>query len=213
VTEEGGGGNEKKSLRSTYDAIASSFDETRNEPWDDVADFVDGRAGALALDLGCGNGRHLPLLRERFDVAVGLDFSRPMLDLCAGPVLRGDLSTLPFRSSCADLVLCVAALHHLPTRDGRLGGLDEIGRVLRDDGEALVSVWAIEHPKFDGARDEIRASGGDFCVPWKRGDTERDRYYHIHDRASFEVLVNDSALSGDVWESDGNYYARLRTTG
>jgi len=205
--------DEKKLLRDTYDAIASSFDETRREPWEDVTEFVDGRAGSVALDLGCGNGRHLTLLRERFGVAVGLDFSRPMLNLCDDNVVRGDLSALPFPASCADLVLCVAALHHLPTRDGRLGALDEIERVLRDGGEALVSVWAIEHPKFDGVRDEIRASGGDFHVPWKRGDAERDRYYHIHDRAAFENLVDDSPLSGEVWESEGNYYARLRTTG
>jgi SAM-dependent methyltransferase len=201
--------DEKESLRNTYDAIASSFDETRNEPWDDVAEFVEGRSGSVALDLGCGNGRHLEILRERFDDAVGLDFSRSMLELCDGEVVRGGLSALPFGASCADCVVCIAALHHLPTREGRLDALEEIARVLRDSGEALVSVWAIEHPKFDGVRDEIRAAGGDFCVPWKRGDVERDRYYHIHDRASFEKLIEDSSLEGNVWESDGNYYARL----
>lgn len=201
--------NEKERLRETFDAIASSFDETRAEPWEDVAEFIEGRGGTTALDLGCGNGRHLAPLRERFDEAVGLDFSRSMLELCDAPVVRGDLSALPFADSSADCVLCVAALHHLPSRDGRLSALDEIARVLRDDAEALVSVWAIEHPKFDGVRDEIRAAGGDFYVPWKRGDEERDRYYHIYDRDGFESLVTDSALDGTVWESDGNYYARL----
>ncbi|MFP4174602.1 MAG: class I SAM-dependent methyltransferase [Halobacteriales archaeon] len=205
--------DEKQRLRETYDTIASSFDKTRNEPWDDVGEFVEGRTGSVALDLGCGNGRHLAPLRERFDVAVGLDFSCEMLALCDAPVVRGDLSALPFRASCADLVLCIAALHHLPTRDERLDALDEIGRVLREDGEALVSVWAIEHPKFDGERDEIRAADGDFYVPWKRGGEERDRYYHIHDREAFEGLVDSSSLSGDIWESDGNYYARLSPTG
>lgn len=202
--------DEKRRLRETFDAIAGSFDETRDEPWEDVAEFVEGRDGGVAYDLGCGNGRHLPLLRDRFGVAVGLDFSRAMLALCDAGIVRGDLTALPFASASADCVLCVAALHHLPSREGRLAALDETARVLRDGGEALVSVWAIEHPRFDGVRDEIRASGGDFCVPWRRGDEERDRYYHIHDRASFGSLVDDSALSGDVWESDGNYYARLR---
>jgi tRNA (uracil-5-)-methyltransferase TRM9 len=211
--DEDGGSDEKARLRETFDAIASSFDETRNQPWDDVAEFVDGREGGVALDLGCGNGRHLPLLRERFDTAVGIDFSRSMVALAEPPVVRGDLSALPFRSSCADLALCVAVLHHLPTRAGRLSALDEVARVLGDDGDALVSVWAIEHPKFDGVRDEIRAAGGDHHVPWKRGEEERVRYYHIHDRASFEALVDDSSLDGTVWDSDGNYYARLRPTG
>jgi len=203
------GSDEKDRLRETFDAIASSFDETRREPWEDVAEFIEGHGGTLALDLGCGNGRHLPLLRDRFDAAVGMDFSRSMLELSAPPVVRGDLSALPFADSCADCVLCIAAVHHVPTHDGRLAALDEIARVLRDGGEALVSVWAIEHPKFDGVRDEIRSAGGDFYVPWKRGDEERDRYYHIYDRDGFEALVADSALDGRVWESDGNYYARL----
>lgn len=200
---------EKERLRETFDAIASSFDETRNEPWDDVVGFVEGRDGGLALDLGCGNGRHLPLLRDNFNSAVGLDFSRSMLELCDDPVVRGDLTALPFADSCANCVVCVAALHHLPSREERLDALDEMARVLRSSCDALVSVWAIEHPKFEGERDEIHERGGDVYVPWKRGDEERDRYYHIHDREEFKELVADSVLDGAVWESDGNYYARL----
>lgn len=202
--------NEKHRLRETFDAIASSFDETRKEPWDDVCDFVEEREGGLAFDLGCGNGRHLGLLRESFDTAVGLDFSRSMLEICEPPVVRGDLTSLPFGDDCADTVLCIAAVHHLPLLSGRLAALDEIARVLRSEGDALVSVWAIEHPKFDSEREEIRASDGDVYVPWKRGDEERDRYYHIHERDEFEALVGDSSLDGRVWESGGNYYARLR---
>ena len=205
-----GNEGEKHRLRETFDAIADSFDETRREPWDDVRDFVEEREGTVALDLGCGNGRHLDLLRDRFDTVVGMDFSLSMLRLCDGAVVRGDLTRLPFADLCADCVLCIAALHHLPSHEGRLNALDEIARVLRPEGDALVSVWAIEHPKFDGERDEIRASGGDVYVPWKRGDEERDRYYHIHERDEFEALVAESSLEGDVWESDGNYYARLR---
>ena len=203
------GKDKKKNLRKTFDAIASSFDETRTEPWEEVAEFVEERGGELALDLGCGNGRHLEPLRQRFETAVGLDFSLSMLELCERPVVRGDLTALPFTESCADCVVCIAALHHLPSRDERLGALDEIARVLRDDGEALVSVWAIEHPKFDGERDEIRASDGDVYVPWKRDDEERDRYYHIHEREELEALVADSMLGGTLWESEGNYYSRL----
>jgi ubiquinone/menaquinone biosynthesis C-methylase UbiE len=210
VTEGSHSDDEKTRLRETFDAIASSFDETRREPWEDVREFVEEREGAVALDLGCGNGRHLDLLRERFDTVVGMDFSLSMLRLCEGAVVRGDLCALPFADSCADCVLCVAALHHLPSRGQRLDALNEIARVLRDSGDALVSVWAIEHPKFDGERDEIRASGGDVYVPWKRGDEERDRYYHIHERDEFEALVAESSLEETVWESDGNYYARLR---
>jgi ubiquinone/menaquinone biosynthesis C-methylase UbiE len=201
--------DEKKRLRETFDAIASSFDETRNEPWEDVAEFIERHDGELALDLGCGNGRHLPLLGRRFDMAVGLDFSNSMLGLCDGTVVRGDLTHLPFVDSCADCVICVAALHHLPSREERLTALNRLGRVLRPSGEALVSVWAIEHHNFDGKRDDIRANGGDVYVPWKRGDEERDRYYHIHERGEFETLIEDCPVDGTVWEANGNYYAGL----
>jgi len=53
------------------------------------------------LDLACGSGRHLAVLRRTNPQAFGLDLSRELLDLAEPELrpwlLRGDMRALPFR--------------------------------------------------------------------------------------------------------------------
>ncbi|HKP98179.1 MAG TPA: class I SAM-dependent methyltransferase [Fibrobacteria bacterium] len=60
------------------------------------------------LDIGCGPGRHLEILRKRGHArSVGLDLSLPLLlDARAAGLMvaRGDMRHLPFRSAGFDLV-------------------------------------------------------------------------------------------------------------
>ncbi|MDY6775531.1 MAG: class I SAM-dependent methyltransferase [Halobacteria archaeon] len=205
---------EKLGLRRVFEEISDEFTETRQRPWDEVVGFVDGVEGDLCIDLGCGNGRHIETASGSFETVVGVDFSRRLLERARdkGEVVEGDVSRLPVRDGVADAFVYVAALHHLPSHDERLRSLNEAERVLRDGGEGLISVWAIEHPKFDGARDEIRAKNHDIYVPWKSETGEEyDRYYHIYTRDGFESVLKESNLEvGDVWLSSGNYYATTR---
>ncbi len=70
-------------------------------------DRIPGRRGLTVADLGCGSGRLLPLLAERFAKVVAIDYAPASLALarraCAGrPVLlrRRDLRDLtPFRNA------------------------------------------------------------------------------------------------------------------
>lgn len=208
--ETGSAPGEKQRLREVFDGIAEEFDESRGEPWREVVEWVEELEveGGLALDLGCGNGRHMPVLQQRFDRVVGVDFSRALLEYARGEgeVVLGELTGLPFRSGCADTALYVAGLHHLPSREERLASLDETARLLRPGGRALVSVWAIEHPTFEGVRDEIRAADGDYYVSW--GD--HDRYYHVYEMEGFRSVLDESGLAvEDVRLVGGNYYAEL----
>lgn len=62
------------------------------------------------LDLGCGTGRHLDVLRQRNPQAIGMDLSEILLRLAPsalhGRLLRGDMRHLPFRpASLAGLCL------------------------------------------------------------------------------------------------------------
>ncbi|MFB6229360.1 MAG: SAM-dependent methyltransferase, partial [Halobacteriales archaeon] len=52
----------RRDVRETYERIAAHFAQTRPEPWEEVAGFLDGRSGAVGLDIGAGNGRHAELL-------------------------------------------------------------------------------------------------------------------------------------------------------
>lgn len=116
-----------------------------------------GRAGAPVLDLGCGDGRHLALLRERGVPAVGLDLSRPLL-LAArrrdpAPVLvRGDMAALPVREAALGAVLS------LFTAFGYLGPAGDAA-VVAGIARALVpgGAWYLDYLDVARVRSELAA--------------------------------------------------------
>ena len=106
---------------------------------------------ALVMDLGCGPGETLALLREGGMVAMGLDLSASLLDEAQirngrMPLIRADAGGgdgagadaapgLPLRTASLDGVFCECVLSVLPQRQGVL---TELARVLRPGG---VLVW------------------------------------------------------------------------
>jgi SAM-dependent methyltransferase len=209
--------DEKRGVRGVFDEIAADFARTRQHPWPETEAFVaDVPDGDLALDVGCGNGRNVPLLFGRFRRVVGVDFAQALLAIARtehpeASFVCGDGTRLPITAGVADAALCVAVLHHLPSTEGRAALLAELDRVLTSGGRALLSVWAIEHSAFDGERAEIRANDNDTYVPWTSDDgTTHDRFYHIFEREGLRTLLDASPLGVERLElRNGNYYARL----
>jgi len=199
-------------VRRTYDRIAEHFSQTRAYPWPEVEEFLADRSGAVGLDVGCGNGRHTELLAERCDRALGVDVSREILrtaieraanrDVAFG-LAQADAAALPVGDDRVDLATYVATLPHLPTRERRRASLDELARVLTDDGRALVSAWSTAHDRFD------ETEGFDTTVAWTLpGGETVDRFYHIYDPDEFRADVAASDLSLVDFElSSGNCYA------
>ncbi|HMV35291.1 MAG TPA: class I SAM-dependent methyltransferase [Turneriella sp.] len=75
-----------------------------------------GERRTLALDLGTGSGRHLPLLVEHFENVLACDFSRESLRIAAGDKIQcaqAALPALPFASGTFDFILCWGVLHYL----------------------------------------------------------------------------------------------------
>jgi SAM-dependent methyltransferase len=96
---------------------------------------------ARVLDLGCGEGAKLGLLRARWPRAsfVGLDRERALLraagDAGYEALLVGDAHQLPLAEASVDLAWCCATLGLLASP--RLA-LRELGGVLRPDGRLLL---------------------------------------------------------------------------
>jgi arsenite methyltransferase len=105
------------------------------------------RAGGIALDVGCGPGNVTASLARAAGpdaLALGLDISEAMLARAvraeAGPqvgFLRADAQRLPLRNETVDAVVSIAALQLVPDPAAALA---EMARVLRPGGRLAVMV-------------------------------------------------------------------------
>ena len=90
------------------------------------------------LDAGCGEG----VLVEEYAGRLAIEGIDP--NYAAPHVRQGSLTALPFGDATFSHVLCLDVLEHL-TYEEQPRALAEIHRVLRADGEALISVPNLAH--------------------------------------------------------------------
>ena len=210
--EEGADPPDRGAIGSTYNRIAPHFAQTRQAPWPEVESFVrDAGDVNRALDLGCGNGRHLALLGEVASDVIGIDLSRTLLRIARNhdteaQTVQADVVTLPLQTDSIDLAVYIATLHHLPTPAERQESLGEVVRVLQPGGKACISCWSVSHDKFDAT------TGHDRWVDWTLPSGEVvPRFYHIFDLAEFTAMLEASTLTIEsTFESAGNCFGIVR---
>jgi SAM-dependent methyltransferase len=107
-----------------------------------IADLAP-RAGGAVLDVACGTGRALPLLRDAVGpsgVVLGIDLTAEMLAEAQSKgrkgLLLGDAQSLPLLSGALDAVFAAGLLPHVPVEV-----LTELHRVCRPGGRL-----ALFHP-------------------------------------------------------------------
>jgi ubiquinone/menaquinone biosynthesis C-methylase UbiE len=114
--------------------------------------LLDARPGQAILNAGAGRGSFSRLLEDRgFDV-VSSDISAEACDVLArrvrGPVVRADVTELPFADSSFDAVVLGEVIEHVADD---VAALRESRRVLRPGGMLVLSVPA--HPTWFGPSD------------------------------------------------------------
>jgi SAM-dependent methyltransferase len=98
------------------------------------------------LDVGCGQGKLISLLRGDFARVAGCDVSQCMIDQASGPEIRlqnGPYS-IPYRAAEFDVASVVCVYHHVPA-PGRILLTREIVRVVKPGGTLIV----IEHNPYN----------------------------------------------------------------
>ena len=184
-----------------WDKIAKDFDATRRFPWEECKTFLN-KIHGKCVDIGCGNGRHLIPAAEKCDMVVGLDISIKMLEMAHQNMekkgienvmlVRGDACHLPFPDNFFDGILFIAALHNIKGKKERKKALEEVRRVLKPGGRALISVWAKWQDRWRKYF-LLHPLKGDIYVPWRRG-AEAIRFYHLYSMREFKGDIRKAGL-------------------
>lgn len=112
-----------------------------------VVDLATIHPGEEVVDLGCGTGNAALIAAARGARVTGVDGAPRLLTIAAGRAhslgvevefCEGDLLALPLDDQSADVALSVFGV--IFARDP-LRALEEVRRVLRPDGRALISAW------------------------------------------------------------------------
>lgn len=114
-----------------------------------LLDAVTLQDGQKVLDVGCGTGQFIEILKERHPSvsAYGADPDASLLGMAEGNLRRKGLSAkfvqayaeqLPFPDDTFDMVSCILTLHHVPT-GSKQQAVNELRRVLAPGGILLLS--------------------------------------------------------------------------
>lgn len=137
---------EQEHVINVYETIAAHWHRTRHSPWPKVVEFLHKlEIGSIVADIGCGNGKYMSIRKDIF--VLGCDRSVNLCDLCSRRncnVTICDNMTVSFVENSFDAVLSVAVLHHFSTQARRQRAVNEVFRLLRPGGCALIQAWALE---------------------------------------------------------------------
>ena len=213
--------------RQSYDKIAKQFSFSRNYVWPDVLIFREViKDGDKLLDLGCGNGRLVGLLKDIEVDYLGVDFSEELV-ACAKNNFPGkkflamDALNLNLPEKSFDVVLCVSVLNHLP-KDKHVQFVANIKKVLKPGGCLLMSnwnlwnvlgkksIWRADPSTRLRVTDRVtmtqRSIIGDWkniVTKWKSGETEAELYYYAFTKNEIKRL-----LVKNGFEIEKNYYSK-----
>lgn len=161
----------------------------------------------------------------KFAVGDALELFPPLFKGRLGGVMEGDSKTSPWplleKEGKFNLVLMIAVLHHLPTKDLRLEVLKNINAALKPGGRLIISNWNLWQvigwkKKFRYWRylfdyqEKIKRGAwrlSDAFVPWKPAGTETRRFIHsfgkqemkrLLKRAGFAIEKIDFEIKGGV---------------
>lgn len=202
-------------VRDDYNLIAESFSKTRQKlSWPEIEylkKYIN--HGYTVLDIGCGNGRLYNFIKDYNLNYFGGDNSEKLLEQARSlfpemtdKFVYADMLKLPFSDQQFDIVICLAAFHHLPSASHRIAALNELKRVLKPNGLLLMTNWYAWQGKFfkNLLTDwRLKNEWNDFFIPWKDGN-KLNRYYHgftigelnnLFTKTSFNIVENHVFIS------------------
>lgn len=190
-----------------YNNRAEEFSRTRAKFWDELTFLAEHAApGMKVLDVGCGNGRFYPVLKDRQIAYTGLDNSEGLLDEARKlhpetHFVEGDATALPFPDKSFDIAYSFAAIHHIPSRALRNKFVSEISRVLHAGNTLIITTWYLWSPERttqflrSGIKSILMLSPldvGDIMLTFGKG--KHERYLHAFTESELIRLLKKNGF-------------------
>lgn len=208
-----------KKVVEDYDNISEEFSQTReNLVWKDFDELVPYlKDGIRLVDLGCGNGRLYKFIQTKNKNVnyLGIDNNENLLKNAKlkdpDKFILGDLTAIPLDTMTVNLVAAIASFHHLPSKKLRKKSLEEIHKILRDDGILVMTVWNLFREKYKkhiwkGYLRWIYTLGKydkrDTFVPWS--DSGIKRYYYAFKTEELRKLLEECGFEIIKQRTDEN---------
>lgn len=161
--------SELRKIEEHFDGIAKAYYGIVDSTWYEFGYFHQkelaflrssiSNGHRLAVDAGCGPGRHTLAIAAVSRKVIALDISRGMLKAARETVsefrprvelVQADVRRMPIRTGLADLVVNFEVLEHLPGRgEGVAAALGELRRILRPTGALITEAPLLYHTYMD----------------------------------------------------------------
>lgn len=182
-----------KKMENDYNIIATHFSQTRLQPWPEFSllePLI--QPDSEVLDVGCGNGRLAEFTKKIKGTGyTGTDLSGGLLSHAQklypdDTFVQASMLNLPFPDQQFDVVVCVAALLHIPSEQYRIQAVREMYRVAKPGATVFMVNWNLYQDAlpdyFTAAKTNFgdQWEAGDALIPWKnpQGEILAQRYYH-----------------------------------
>lgn len=147
---------------ASYNNIATSFSDSRSDNWPEVENLVKEYAqdSSNILDLGCGNGRLIQLLKIYKNINyTGLDNSEKLIveakkkyafarrgvsprhNLNINFISDNILNLNQFESNSFDTIFMIASFNHIPSQELQEKVMANLYRILKKDGTLVMTNW------------------------------------------------------------------------
>lgn len=182
----------RQSVKKVYNEIATEFSSSRHYQWAEFKYFKPYiKPGNKVLDLGCGNGRLYEFLAPQKIDYLGIDQSEGLIseaqkNYSEAKFQLGDMLSTDLPSGHFDVILSIAAFHHIPGKKLRKKAAKEMYRLLKKEGVLILTVWNLFQKKYRShllkaifsflIHFGLKYSWNDLWIKWSKHPLPR--YYH-----------------------------------
>lgn len=165
------------------------------------------------LDLGCGVGRNsIYLAKENFEV-VGLDISLTALKIASKwskkenlrniAFVQAAMTDLPLSDGSFDAVISVSVIHHAVKR-AIMKTIDEVYRVLRQNGFFLANLASVKDPRF-GTGQKIESDTFRIAEAFEERRFEEIHHFSTRQEIS-RMFTHFSKVQAELMEDKPHYW-------